>query len=281
MCKMLLGLACETLGVGEDATAEEIQAAFRARSRECHPDKNPNDPEAGKKFNDITEARATLMMFRSRSRQQEERRQQAPQEKRRRTQQATDYTSVPGSASASVGWQVAWQVSYPDSKGLDHWWDYDKQDIVTSMESARGQPDLFRFVYPWSGGRCVTYEADLVRGFVGKAGAKSVRNLRRVFVQSPPAAAVLNFGGSIRWQVLYKSRDVNYWCDYNATVSAALDDALANEQLLTFSSKEALANEKVKNRNISQCQADPRNGVLRNLQNGRDQRLRRVLVADM
>ncbi len=149
------------------------------------------------------------------------------------------------------------------------------------MGSARGQPDLFRFAYPWSDGRSVTYEADLVRGFVGKAGAKSVRNLRRVFVQSPPAAAVLNFGGSIRWQVLYKRRDVDYWCDYNATVSAALDDALANEQLLTFSSKEALANEKVRNRNISQYQADPCNGVLRNLQNGRDQRLRRVLVADM
>ena len=279
MCKMLLGLACETLGVGEDATEEEIQAAFRARSRECHPDKNPNDPEAGKKFNDIMEARATLMMFRSRSRQQEERRQQVPQERRRRTQQATDYISVPGSASASVGWQVAWQVSCPDSKGLDHWWDYDKQDIVTSMESARGQPDLFRFVYPWSGGRCVTYEADLVRGFVGKAGAKSVRNLRRVFVQSPPAAAVLNFGGSIRWQVLYKRRDVDYWCDYNATDSAALEDALANEELVAFCSEEALANEKVKIN--CQYEADPRNGVVRNLQNGRDQRLRRVLVADM
>ncbi len=279
MCKMLLGLACETLGVGEDASEEEIQAAFRARSLECHPDKNPNDPEAGKKFNDIIEARATLMMFRSRSRQQEERRQQAPQEKRRRTQQATDYTSVPGSASASVGWQVAWQVSYPDSKGLDHWWDYDKQDIVTSMESARGQPDLFRFVYPWSDGRSVTYGADLVRGFVGKAGAKSVRNLRRVFVQSPPAAAVLNFGGSIRWQVLYKRRDVNYWCDHNATDSAALEDASANEALVAFCSEEALANEKVKIN--CQYEADPRNGVVRNLQNGRDQRLRRVLVADM
>ena len=162
---------------------------------------------------------------------------------------------------------------------MDYWWDYDKQDIVTSMESARGQPDLFRFVHPWSDGRSVTYEADLVRGFVGKAGAKSVRKLRRVFVQSPPAAAVLNFGGSIRWQVLYKRRDVDYWCDYNAADSAALEDALANEELVAFCSEEALANEKVKIN--CQYEADPRNGVVRNLQNGRDQRLRRVLVADM
>ena len=63
MYKRPLGLACKTLGVGEDATAEEIQAAFRARSLECHPDKNPNDPEAEKKFNDIIEARATLMKY--------------------------------------------------------------------------------------------------------------------------------------------------------------------------------------------------------------------------
>ena len=114
MCKMLLGLACETLGVAEDATEDEIQAAFRARSLESHPDKNPNDPEAGKKFNDIMEARATLMKYDAEY--QEERRQQEQQAKRSRTQQATDYTAVPGSASAAVGWQVAWQVSYPDGK---------------------------------------------------------------------------------------------------------------------------------------------------------------------
>ena len=128
-----------------------------------------------------------------------------------------------------------------------------------------------------------TYEADLVRGFVGKAGAKRVRKLRRVFVQSPPSAAALTEPGeSIRWQVLYKtSRDVNYWCDCNATVSAALEDAFAKEELLAFCSEEALANDKVKKRDISQYEVDPRNGVVRNLQNGRDQRLRRVLVANM
>ena len=179
MYKRPLGLAYKTLGVGEDATAEEIQAALRARYLECHPDKNPNDPEAGKKFNDIMKARATLRKYHAEC--QEERRQQEQQAKRSRTQQATDYTAVPGSASAAVGWQVAWQVSYPDSKGVDYWWDCDKHDILTSMGSARGQPDLFHFVHPWSDGRCVTYEADLVRGFVRKTGAKSVRKLRRVF----------------------------------------------------------------------------------------------------
>ncbi len=274
MCKMLLGLACETLGVAEDATEHEIQTAFRARSLECHPDKNPNDPEAGKKFNDIMEARATLMKYDAEY--QEERRQQEQQAKRSRTQQATDYTAVPGSASAAVGWQVAWQVSYPNSKGVDYWWGCDKHDILTSMESARGQPDLFHFVYR-SGGRCVTYEADLVRGFVGKTGAKSVRKLRRVFVQSPPAAAVLNCGGSIRWQVLYKRSGVDYWCDYDAAVSEALEQGLATEQLVSFSWDW----DQLKNGKISNYVADPCNGVVRNLENGGEKRLRRVLVAGM
>ena len=150
---------------------------------------------------------------------------------------------------------------------------------MASLESASDANGLLRFEYPCSDGRSVTYEADTVRMVVRKDGADYARRLRRVFVQSPPAAAVLNFGGSIRWQVLYKRRDVDYWCDYNATDSAALEDALANEELVAFCSEEALANEKVKIN--CQYEADPRNGVVRNLQNGRDQRLRRVLVANM
>ncbi len=182
--------------------------------------------------------------------------------------------AVPGSASAPVGWQVAWQVSYPDSQGVGYWWDYDKQDIVTSLESARGQTDLIRFVYPWSGGRCVTYEADLVLRVVRKVGADYVRRLRRVFVQSPPFS---NFGGSNCWQVLYKRCDVDYWWDYDATVSEALEQGLANNELVTFSWNWG----QLKNGKISEYVADPCSGIVRNLQNSREKRLRRVLVADM
>ena len=79
--------------------------------------------------------------------------------------------AVPGSASAPVGWQLAWQVLYPDSKGVGYWWDYDKQDIVTSLESASVRNFLLRFEYPWSDGRSVTYEADMVLMLVRKDGA--------------------------------------------------------------------------------------------------------------
>jgi hypothetical protein len=43
------------LGVGADASPEEITAAFRARARELHPDTNP-EPTAGERFKRITAA---------------------------------------------------------------------------------------------------------------------------------------------------------------------------------------------------------------------------------
>ncbi len=185
--------------------------------------------------------------------------------------------AVPGSASAPVGWQVAWQVLCPHSKGVGYWWDCDKQDIGTSLESASVRNVLLRFEYPWSDGRSVTYEADMVRMAVRKDGADYARRLRRVFVQSPPAAAVLNFGGSIRWQVLYKRRGVEYWWDYDAAVSEALEQGLATEQLVSFSWDW----DQLKNGKISNCVTDPCNGVVRNLENGGEKPLRRVLVANM
>ena len=181
---------------------------------------------------------------------------------------------VPGSASAPVGWQVAWQVLCPHSKGVGYWWDYDKQDIVTSLESASEANGLLRFEYPCSDGRSVTYEADTVRMVVRKDGADYARRLRRVFVQSPPFS---NVGESNCWQVLYKKGDVDYWWDYDAAVSEALEQCLANEQSLSFSRDWG----QLKEGKISNCEADPRNGIVRNLENGREKRLRRVLVADM
>ncbi len=111
--------------------------------------------------------------------------------------------AVPGSASAPVGWQLAWQVLYPDSKGVGYWWDYDEQDIVTSLESAKADMVRFvccnvllRFEYPWPDGRSVIYEADMVRILVRKDGADYARRLRRVLVQSPPFS---NLGESNCW----------------------------------------------------------------------------------
>lgn len=39
--------AYELLGVSQDARDEEINKAFRQRSLKVHPDRNPDNPEAG------------------------------------------------------------------------------------------------------------------------------------------------------------------------------------------------------------------------------------------
>jgi molecular chaperone DnaJ len=36
----------ELLGLGRDATQDDIKRAFRKRAMELHPDANPDDPEA-------------------------------------------------------------------------------------------------------------------------------------------------------------------------------------------------------------------------------------------
>lgn len=50
----------ETLGVDKNATEEEIKKAYRALSKKYHPDLNPNDPEAEKKFKEINTANQIL-----------------------------------------------------------------------------------------------------------------------------------------------------------------------------------------------------------------------------
>ena len=48
------------LGVDKQAPAEEIKKAYRKLARKMHPDLNPNDKEAHKKFQEINEANEVL-----------------------------------------------------------------------------------------------------------------------------------------------------------------------------------------------------------------------------
>ncbi len=50
----------KTLGVAKNASAEEIKKAYRKLARKMHPDLNPNDKEAHKKFQQINEANEVL-----------------------------------------------------------------------------------------------------------------------------------------------------------------------------------------------------------------------------
>ncbi|MEP6927716.1 MAG: J domain-containing protein [Ginsengibacter sp.] len=50
----------KTLGVAKNAAADEIKKAYRKLARKLHPDLNPNDKEAHKKFQQINEANEVL-----------------------------------------------------------------------------------------------------------------------------------------------------------------------------------------------------------------------------
>ena len=50
----------QILGVNKNATDDEIKKAYRKLARKLHPDLNPNDKEAHKKFQEINEANEVL-----------------------------------------------------------------------------------------------------------------------------------------------------------------------------------------------------------------------------
>ncbi len=50
----------EVLGVGRDASQDEIKRAFRRLARRHHPDVNPEDPEAEDRFKEVAEAYEVL-----------------------------------------------------------------------------------------------------------------------------------------------------------------------------------------------------------------------------
>ncbi|HET9873708.1 MAG TPA: molecular chaperone DnaJ [Propionibacteriaceae bacterium] len=50
----------KVLGVSKDATADEIKKAYRKLARDNHPDQNPGNPEAERRFKEVSEANDVL-----------------------------------------------------------------------------------------------------------------------------------------------------------------------------------------------------------------------------
>ena len=48
------------LGVDKSASQEDIRKAFKKLARKHHPDLNPNDPDAKRRFQEINEANEVL-----------------------------------------------------------------------------------------------------------------------------------------------------------------------------------------------------------------------------
>ncbi|KAI5996288.1 DnaJ domain-containing protein [Pisolithus albus] len=51
----------ELLGITQESTEAEIRSAYRARSLKVHPDRNRNDPDAARKFHELTNASNLLL----------------------------------------------------------------------------------------------------------------------------------------------------------------------------------------------------------------------------
>ena len=46
----------EVLGIGKDASSEEIKKAFRTKAKQLHPDRNSDNPNAEAQFKEANEA---------------------------------------------------------------------------------------------------------------------------------------------------------------------------------------------------------------------------------
>ena len=49
------------LGVGKNASEEEIKKAYRKLARQYHPDRNPGDKQAEERFKEISQAHDVLV----------------------------------------------------------------------------------------------------------------------------------------------------------------------------------------------------------------------------
>src|SRR5213595_2937386 len=93
------------LGVNKNATQEDIKKAYRKLARKLHPDLNPNDKEAHKKFQQVNEANEVLS---------------DPEKRKKYDQYGKDWQQAGQFQNAGrQGGGFGGQQSYPDDFGGD------------------------------------------------------------------------------------------------------------------------------------------------------------------
>lgn len=95
------------LGVEKNADEKSIKAAYRKLARKLHPDLNPNDPNASKKFQELNEANEVLSdpVKRKKYDQYGENWQHADQYEQARQQQRSTYGNPGGNAYQTGGFE--------------------------------------------------------------------------------------------------------------------------------------------------------------------------------
>ena len=190
-------------------------------------------------------------------------------------------------AFCPLGFQVVWQVMYPDDTGVDYWRDYN-ENVSKGLEDARADGEILRFVWAWPNGSTSKYEADPKRLLVVNVGTEHARVLRRVLVhvQSSPSAdaEMVNTDDmdeplqevpadcgncTVVWQVAYGQ----YWWDYDKNVSHGLEHSWKSGEMLAFNWdwKERKQGE------ISEYVADPLTGYVVNQSTLHGRKIRRML----
>lgn len=117
----------KVLGVGKDASMDEVKKAYRKMAKLYHPDMHPNDPNASQKMNEINEAYDMIMnpeKYAQRRAQQEQQRQSRQYYETSENGQSGGYGGYGSYGGFDFndffgGYQSAYQVQKPSVRPSD------------------------------------------------------------------------------------------------------------------------------------------------------------------